>query len=330
MTKNDKILPAFAAVAAGAMLIGNTGHQDHPAPFSDPENSGGWVYDEAISDEFNGTALDEDRWFIVGKLDENGQPQYVHPDDPGKRVWKGRAPSQFSGENHRLEDGILILETRWEPDFPFSDEIPRPAFGEAMPYANITTPSLIQRREFTYGYMETRAKVADAPVNSAFWSIGNGLEIDIFELFGDGTVPGKEHLATQLWWSLRDWGQLRGRPVYTERRQIPFRPADDFHVYGLEWNEDGAKYYLDGELIADVSVEDVRRFARENNEVGENYDGWAPLRKPIVLWLDMEVFPWHHIPQSLEDLERNSPEGENTDGVVEFEVDYVRLWQRAD
>ena len=106
-------------------------------PFSDPANTGGWVLNREVSDEFDGETIDEARWYIVGKF-EDGKPVYRHPDKPNKKVWRGRAPSQFSGRNYRLENGKLILETRWEPDFPFSDEIRVPVFGEAMPHANIT------------------------------------------------------------------------------------------------------------------------------------------------------------------------------------------------
>lgn len=305
----------------------------HPAPLSDPDNSGGWVYNEAISDEFNSDKLDEDRWFIVGKMDENGKPQYIHPDNPKKFVWKGRAPSQFSGRNHRLEDGILKLEARWEPDFPFEKEIRKPTFGEALPHENITVPSIIGRREFTYGYIEVRSKSADTNVNSAAWSIGNGLEIDFFESFGRGP-EGKEHLDSELWWSIRDWGKLKGKPVYTERRQLGFRHADDFHVYGLEWRPDGFRYFVDGKLWTEMTADEMRAWAKENvkevKDQPEDYDPWEAAMKPIVLWLDMETFPWHDVPKSLEDLEKNSPEHLKHDGVVDFEVDYFRVWQRAE
>ena len=127
-----ELLSLLAVCSLWAAPQGDPIEPAAPLPASDPNNGGGWVYNDLISDEFEGTALDENRWFIVGQLDENGEPQYVHPDDPERRVWKGRAPAQFSGRNHRLEDGILILETRWEPDFPFSEEITRPAFGEPM------------------------------------------------------------------------------------------------------------------------------------------------------------------------------------------------------
>lgn len=300
-------------------------------PLSDPMNNGGWVLNKEVSDEFDADKVDEDRWFIVGKF-KDGKPQYVHPDDPDKWVWKGRAPSQFSGRNYRLEDGKLMLEARWEPDFPFTDEIRKPTFGEPMKHENITTPCFIGRRSFTYGYIEIKSKSADAEVTSAFWSMGPKMEFDFFESFGDSREdPNKVHLDSELWWSIRDWEKpVGGKPSYTERKQLGFRMADDFHVYGIEWSEDGINYYIDGELFSSVTPEQATQWAKQNREgLPDDYNGYVATR-PINLWLDMETFPWHGYPNSLEDLEKNSPEGEKHDGIVDFEVEYIRVWQKPE
>jgi hypothetical protein len=309
-------------------VLANSSTNSFPLPFSDPNNEGNWQYNEEVSDEFDGDVVDEDRWFIVGKF-ENGKPVYKHPDFPNKRVWKGRAPSQFSGRNYRLEGGKLILETRWEPDFPFTEEIRVPVFGEALPHENITTACFISRKFFKYGYIEIKSKAADAEITSAFWSMGNKIEIDFFEQFGDHRDPKKAELDKELWWSLRDWNPKlaeTGKPVYTEHKNLGFRVADDFHIYGIEWSESGFKYFVDGKLISEVSADDVRQWALKNRKVDSDYDGWIANR-PISLWLDQETFPWHGIPDSKEDLELNSPEGEKDDGIVDFEIEYVRVWQ---
>ncbi|MBU2881010.1 family 16 glycosylhydrolase [Psychrosphaera sp. B3R10] len=298
-------------------------------PFSDPENTGKWVLNTEVSDEFESPQLDEDRWYIVGKF-EDGVPVYKHPDKPNKKVWKGRAPSQFSGKNYRLEDGKLILETRWEPDFPFSDKIHVPVFGDALPYENLTTACIISRKEFKYGYIEIKSKAADAEITSAFWAMGEGLEIDFFEQFGDHRDQAKLELDKELWWSVRDWSKnskQRGKPTYTEHKDLGFRVADEFHVYGFEWDENGIKYYVDGKLLSTVTADDVRKWALENRDTNPGYDGWVAT-KPISLWLDQETFPWHGIPDSKEDLELNSPEGKKDDGIVDFEIEYVRVWQK--
>lgn len=295
-------------------------------PLSDPNNEGGWIYNAEVSDEFDDAEIDEDRWYIVGKF-ENGRPVYIHPDLPQKKVWKGRAPSQFSGRNYSLEDGLLKLEARWEPDFPFTKEIHKPVFGDALPYENITTPCFISRKPFKYGYVEIKSKAADAEVTSAFWSMGPQLEFDFFEQFGDGRNKGKDHLDSELWWSIRDWGKLKGKPSYTERKDLGFRVADDFHVYGVDWDETGVRYYVDGKLFTSVTADEARAWAKENRDVDDDYDGWVAT-KPINIWLDMETFPWHGVPDSKEDLEANSPEGEKDDGVVTYDIEYVRVWQK--
>ena len=294
-------------------------------PMSDPGNLGGWSLNTDVSDEFNDVTLDEERWYVAGKF-ENGVPVYKHPDDPNKKVWKGRAPSQFSGRNYRLEDGMLKLETRWEPDFPFSDELDKP-WGDnktRSKFENITTASVLGRTAFKYGYMEVRSKAADAEITSSFWSIGNGTEFDMFEQFGDHRQPQKLDKDRELWWSIHDWTQRpKGPSVYTERHDLGFRVADDFHVYGIEWDETGVKYYVDGKLFTEASKEKINTYARE-----KGYGTGYVITKPIFIWLDQETFPWHGVPDSKEDLERNSQQGEKDDGVVDFEIDYVRVWQK--
>ncbi|WP_198931797.1 family 16 glycosylhydrolase [Labilibacter marinus] len=295
-------------------------------PLSDPDNNAGWKINSIVSDEFNAKELDEERWYIVGKF-KDGKPFYKHPDKPKKKVWTGRAPSQFSGCNYRLEDGMLKLEVRWEPDFPFSEEIRVPVFGDPLPYENITTACIIGRKAFKYGYIEIRSKAADAEVTSAFWSMGEKLEFDFFEMYGDGRAKGKEHLDSELWWSIRDWEHLKGKPSYTERKQMGFRGADDFHVYGIAWSENGIKYYIDGKLFSSVTAEEATQWAKENREVPENYNGYVAT-KPINIWLDNEVFPWHGIPKSKEDLTLNGTPEQKKGGYMDFEIDYVRVWQK--
>ncbi|XMO85862.1 family 16 glycosylhydrolase [Algibacter sp. AS12] len=294
-------------------------------PFSDPTNTGNWVLNTEASDEFEASKIDEDRWYIVGKF-ENGKPVYKDPDYPNKRVWKGRAPSQFSGRNYRLENGKLILETRWEPDFPFADDN-KQTWGpdkKVEKFENLTTACFIGRKNFKYGYMEIKSKAADAEITSAFWATGSQTELDIFEQFGDHRQKGKEWKDRELWWSIHDWSKEgKGKTVYTERLDYGFRVADDFHVYGIEWNENGLKLYVDGKLFTQATKEQVDAYAKEKNLP----NGWV-MDGPIHIWLDQETFPWHGVPDSKEDLELNSPDGKKDDGVVDFEIEYVRIWQK--
>lgn len=292
-------------------------------PLSDPNNTEFWNLLPEVSDEFNENSVDEDKWYIVGKF-EDGKPVYKDPDKPNRKVWIGRAPSQFSGRNYRLEDGNLVLEARWEPDFPFSDTFDE--YGDTKYYfENITTPCFIGRKLFTYGYMEIRCKAADAEITSSFWATGNNAELDMFEFFGDHRQPNKAWRDKELWWSIHDWRPgMGGKSVYTEHHELDFRVADDFHTYGFDWSPEGIKYYIDGELFRDVSKDEINAYA-----VDKGFEkGWM-IDKSLKIWLDMETFPWHGVPDSKSDLTLNGTTAEKDNGRMDYTVDYVRVWQRG-
>lgn len=322
-----------ATLLLGCALVALQSHA--VLPLSDPDDSGHWVLNTAVSDEFDGPEIDEDRWYIVGKF-KDGKPFYTHPDRPTHRVWKGRPPAQFSGKNYRLENGMLMLETRWEPDFPFEKEIFSPVFGEAVPYADVTTACFRGRRSFKYGYIEIKSKAADTEIASGFWSMGEGLEFDFFEQFGDCRQSGKDHVDRQLWWSIRDWTHLQGKPAYTQRRDLGFRMAEAFHVYGIEWDEDGIHYYVDGKLFSSVTADEATAWVKKavrtdpkykKYKLDSDYNGYVA-SVPIRLWLTNEAFPWNGFPDSKADLEQNSPAGEKDDGVVDYAIEYIRVWQK--
>jgi hypothetical protein len=284
-------------------------------PLSDQTNTGGWVLNTDVSDEFDATQLDESKWLVQGR---DGVFQSNH---------RGRAPSQFSVNNFRLEDGKLKLETRWEPDYPFSPLTD----ANGVKYENITTAAVITKKTFLYGYLEIKCKAADAEISSTFWGTGSNTELDFFEFFGDHRQTNKLWKDRELWWSIHDWTSAGGgRTTYTESHDLGFRVADAFHVYGYDWSEDGLKIYIDGVLYRNVPRATINAYddvALQNggNGTNENY----VVTKPIKLWLSQATFPWHGVPDSKEDLELNSPFGQKDDGIVDYEIEYVRVWQKG-
>ncbi|TYA92380.1 family 16 glycosylhydrolase [Seonamhaeicola marinus] len=285
-------------------------------PMSDPTNIGQWTLNTDISDEFEGEALDETKWLIQGR---NGEY---------KSNFVGRPPSQFSTENVRLEDGKLKLETRWDPDYNFSPAT-HPRTGEE--FKNITTAAVITKKEFLYGYMEVKCKAADAEITSSFWATGNNTEFDFFEMFGDHRQSNKLWRDQELWWSIHDWSSDgQGRTTYTEHHDLGFRVASDFHVYGFEWDANGLKIFIDGELFRFVSKATINAYDDVANSNGGNgaKENFV-VTKPIALWFDQETFPWHGVPDSKADLELSSPIGEKEDGKVDFEIEYLRVWQKS-
>ena len=113
------------------------------SPYSDPDNQGGWVLNEEVSDEFNGTVLDLEKWRVLGY-----EGKYYGE-------WKGRAPSQFVSENVTVDDGNLTITTRWDPEYEFFDTTFSNGYKYGEP-APITTGGIFSIAKFLYGYLEIR------------------------------------------------------------------------------------------------------------------------------------------------------------------------------
>ncbi|AZQ63796.1 PKD domain-containing protein [Flammeovirga pectinis] len=275
-------------------------------PHTDPENTGDWFLKADVSDEFNTSTLDLNKWWLQGQA-HNGGTFYANN-------FKGRRPSQFVPHAVKVEDGLLYITTRWEPDFDFLDE---PKNGEI--YENITTGAIISKKTFQYGYMEIRCKVADAPISSAFWSTGdtntdsgdngrNSGELDVFEHIGSSTKdPDVEYLYHT---SFHDWRLPSNRPDYgltcwDNQHRLDYKVAEDYHIWAAEWGEDYIKIFVDDKMIRCVT----------KAEIGE--ENWVMYGSQKV-WVDNEVFPWKGIPT----------EEELKDERCQFIVDYVRVWQK--
>lgn len=265
-------------------------------PASDPSNTGGWILREDISDEFDGSQIDKSKWFVQG-------------DSGDYYIWKGRAPSQFAAHNVIVADGLLKLRSQWEPDFDFAigeghegnDYATHE--GESIP---VTTAAIVSLKRFLNGYMEVRSRSADAAMTSSFWMIGYESELDVYETMGNPKIDsGSGITATMLKASVHDWQPPAQRPTrkFGYVQELPWRVADDFHVYGVDWGPDYLKFYIDGELTHEVTQAEVGR-------------DWV-LTNPLEIWLDSEIFVWLGLPH-----EEELP--------ADFLVDYVRVWQKPE
>ena len=280
----------FTMLATGLCLSAQSA--ESPRPHAAPKNTGGWVVNQDVSDEFNGNELDTDKWHVQGT---NGE---YH------NRFMGRAPSQFTPRNVSVDRGFLKITTRWEPDFPFADKA-----MDGHKYANITTGAVITKSEFLYGYLETRCKAADGPISSSFWSTGKGGELDVFEHWGRN--PRKPSADRRYHTSLHDWrnpeSDRYGKRIWTNDHLLDFRVAEDFHTYAVEWAPDYLRIFVDGRQIRFVT----------RQEIG---NAWV-LVNPQKVWLDCESFPWEVHPSK---LTASDYPGDGLD----FVVDYVRIWQR--
>ena len=286
-------------------------------PLSDQNNTGKWILNTEISDEFDATTLNEDQWLIQGR---NGEYQ---------SNFIGRSPAQFSTENAIIEDGKLKILTKWDPNYNFTND----ANGNMLGVYNgvskpITTAAVISKKQFQYGYMEIKSKAAAAEVTSSFWTTGPGpgkpggaSELDMFEMFGGHKTSDawKKRLKfNMISWdpknSIKQAATAAGESVgttHTRNIQAANNTADDFHVYGFEWTAEYIKVYIDGVLHPEGTI-----LKSELTNNGTEPDRWVT-DVPYWVWFDSETFPWLGLPDA-SDLQTPA----------EYQIEYIRVWQQ--
>ncbi|HBO44209.1 MAG TPA: glycoside hydrolase [Planctomycetaceae bacterium] len=225
---------------------------------------------EPMSDEFEGQELDLNKW------------------NRGLYWWKGRRPALFRDHNVTVSDGNLHLTMRKEKV---------PEEFEKMGYKDYTSAALHSKSRSSYGYYEVKAKPMNSAGSSSFWFQvedvpGWRTEIDVFEI--GGKAKGWEHKVNM---------NLHVFHTPTEKEhwsvggawKAPWRLADDYHIYGLEWGKDEIRYYVDGVLVRSV----------ENTH-------W---HQPLFLIFDSETMPdWFGLPN-------------DNDLPSTFSIEYVRAWK---
>ena len=231
----------LSASCVAFVVVGLACAKDAPAdpsaenhyPASDLQNTGNWTLKANMSDEFEGTSLDGEKWLASG----TGGRYHVG--------WKGRKPSQFVPENVRVENGKLYLTTKWEPDYDFSE-------GHYL----YTTAAVISENTFKHGYMEIKCKASDVSFTCSFWATGKGSELDVFEFVGNSKVF--DHFDQLYEFCVHD--RTVKDEFWKANVTLPWRVADGFHVYGCEWHDNGIKFYADGKLVRSASKEDIGKF----------------------------------------------------------------------
>ena len=249
-----------------------------------------------FDDEFDGSKLNEENWntSLTWSQSEviNGEQQYFVDilNDPDF----GYDPFQFTGSS------LLI------------SAIPTPAALQdsalSMPFLS---GALSSHNKFgmTYGYVEARMKVGDVPgMLSSFylfrrWAAEHAPEIDIVEYLGDNPYGDEDAFATYHYHDpVND--QTRSSPTMFTAPQSGTRFGDDFHTYGVLWDPGLVIWYIDGQEVKRLSGSQIGR--QEMN---------------IVLYL-VTGSDWTPPPV----IETATAEGASVP--LQFEIDYVRAWQR--
>jgi beta-glucanase (GH16 family) len=263
--------------------------QDHSTPVC-PVNPS-WKLNPEVSDEFNGAALDKEKWWDFNPT--------MH----------GRKPAFFSRGNVAVKDGLLLLSAKVQKPEEVTEE------NRVRGYDKFTTSIIKSRKRVKYGYYETRCKSMKAGPSNAFWLYdpldapekyreGNfSEEIDIFEVFGK---PAKKEVERQYFMTVH-----RQKTPYVETLvrsafplenkssviTVPFEFYDDFHVYGFLWTPEVMTWYVDGKEV----------FTRRNDY----------FHTALHVMFDSEIMEgWAGLPDS-------------ADLPAVFQVDYCRVWQKV-
>lgn len=236
-----------------------------------PPEGATWEKISALSDEFNDPELDAAKWF-----DHN----------PG---WKGREPGYFSTNNVKVADGMLQITA-------CAEDLPNLPAG----YHTFTTGAVKSKETVKYGYFEIRAKAMDSHASSAFWFYNDQpeewTEIDVFEISGGSPEEAQGyHMTVHVFVTPEDGKKHWQNGTLWE---APFRFADDFHIYGLEWNPKEIKWSVDGAVVRSL----------KNTH-------W---HQPLTMNFDSETFPdWFGLPNK-EELPAT------------YQIDYVRAWRQGE
>jgi beta-glucanase (GH16 family) len=253
------------------------------------KNEDGWVL--SWSDEFNqqdGTAPDLSKWSLAEGVGNNGWGN-------NELEYYTKRPS-----NVVVQNGSLVITAR------------RETYTDASGITRNFTSARLRTQELfsqAYGRFEARIRIPAGPgLWPAFWLLGDNIksvgwpacgEIDIMENIGKelstvhGTIHGPGYSAAK--------GISSAYVIPGERRF-----ADDFHVFAVEWEPKAIRFYVDGNLYATRTPEDLPAGAQ-----------WV-YDHPFFILLNFAVGGnWPGSPDA------------TTSFPASMLVDYVRVYQRS-
>ncbi|MBK8341163.1 MAG: glycoside hydrolase family 16 protein [Flavobacteriales bacterium] len=176
-----------------------------------------------FSDEFEGTRLDDTKWRTWFPYSDDGSDRCE-----GCRLM-GTSNTIFRDDLVSVSDGLLHMGVRAQPG---------EWYGQRKEHEGSIVHSIGAAR-FNYGRFEVRCRIPKgAGLWPAFWGFGGETEIDVFEICGER--PSLYKTALHRW----------GKPKFSNNGKT--RVADlsqEFHVFTVEWERDGIRWYVDGKLV---------------------------------------------------------------------------------
>lgn len=276
------------------------------------------------SDEFDGNAIDTKNWTHEVNCTGGGNNE--------KQCYTEGASNSF------VSDGTLKLVA-----LPAEE-------GAEQPYTSARIISK-NKADFKYGRFEIKAKMPFGQGSfPAFWMLPTDEtyggwpksgEIDILETVNLKTANDEGVVENNIHGTLhygKDWpNNVHSGKSYSFPDGV--NPADDFHVYAIEWQEGEIRWYVDNYLYATQRKSAVR-YNSKDEPVGLAHKGWfAEYYDAVTGELTTH---WDNAPydQDFFMILNNAVGGdwsENTNNLgvdatafangQTFEIDYIRVYQ---
>ncbi|CCQ10128.1 Beta-glucanase precursor [Pseudoalteromonas luteoviolacea B = ATCC 29581] len=209
-------------------------------------------------DEFVGDELSNTDWNVEINCDGGGNNEQQCYTDSRANVY--------------VKDGLLTLVALLAPE------------GSTKPFtsARINTKNHV---DFKYGRFEIRAKLPRGqgawpaiwmlPTQQVYGGWPKSGEIDIMEAVNLGVIDNQGNEVRAIHGTLH-YGLNWPKNLYSGkayRLENGANPADGFHVYALEWEQDEIRWYVDNTLFATQRASRIEK----NNETGTfqlSHKGW--------------------------------------------------------
>lgn len=253
------------------------------------DQSNGWQL--VWQDEFDGDAIDTSKW----SFEEN--------------CWGGGNNEQqcytARPDNAYVNDGILNIVAKKETFTGPNDPNGEGTDMATLPYTSARLRTL-NKGDWQYGRFEIRAKLPSGqgtwpaiwmlPTDWVYGGWAASGEIDIVEAVNlktqsdrPGAAPGE--LEDRVHGTLH-YGRAWPENVYSGTEyHLPggLNPADDFHVYALEWEEGEIRWYVDGKHYA--TQREDGWYSQYKDETGQwvNGEGSAPFNQKFHMLLNLAV-----------------------------------------
>jgi len=105
------------------------------------------------------------------------------------------------------------------------------------------------KASFTYGYIETRAKIPPAAgAWPAFWMLGTDVYTHPWPLCGEIDIMENLNSAAYTNWGTAHWARSNGSHIQgpgANTVTLPTKLSDDFHTYGILWKPGSITWYID-------------------------------------------------------------------------------------